>query len=188
MAEAERSVDARIAAELGFPKLKYTAVERERRWLCSRMPVVQVLWAERIVDLYVENARLRLRRACRLDGSGTLRRLTKKADLGPDRRLITSVYLDEAEFSLLADLPGRRLTKVRHHLGVEDTALSVDVFEGALAGLILAEAEFRTDAEAASFPSPEFAEREVTGDPRYTGGVLAWSGLPDDYRGEVEAN
>jgi CYTH domain-containing protein len=173
-------IDAARAAALGFPKLKYAVVERERRWLCDAVPDSRVLWAERITDLYVEGTRLRLREARRLDGSAVMRRLAKKADLDEGRRLITSLYLDETEFALFAMLPGRRLVKVRHHLAAPPGAasLSVDRFEGALAGLILAEAEFDSDADMAAFAAPDFAVREVTADPRYNGGALAGGRLP----------
>lgn len=56
--------------------------------------------------------------------------------------------------------------------------MSVDEFQGELAGLIMAEAEFDTPEQLASFPTPDFAEREVTTDPRYTGGHLAKHGRP----------
>jgi len=95
--------------------------------------------------------------------------------------LITSIYLAEPEFALLAGLPGRPLRKTRHHLKpVNGVVLSVDRFEGALEGLILAEAEFETAEALAAFPTPDFAIREVTEDPRYRGGTLATEGLPRD--------
>jgi CYTH domain-containing protein len=56
----------------------------------------------------------------------------------------------------------------------------VDEFQGELDGLILAEAEFKTPELLAAFPIPDFAVREVTDDPRFTGGYLATSGLPRD--------
>ena len=108
-----------------------------------------------------------------------MRRLGRKADVDASTRLITSIYLTEAEFALLADLPGRSLRKVRHHLApVNGVEIAVDVFEGPLAGLILAEAEFETVEAMAAFPDPDFALREVTEDPRYRGGELVLSGLP----------
>ncbi len=56
--------------------------------------------------------------------------------------------------------------------------MSVDVFEGSLDGLVMAEAEFDSDDAMIAFPSPPFALREVTDDPRYTGGMLVEHGLP----------
>ncbi|MGH6910087.1 MAG: hypothetical protein ACREE0_00575 [Phenylobacterium sp.] len=172
-------VDAATAKALGFPKLKYAWVERERRWLCREIPVDRVLESETITDLYVTGTRLRLREAVPLDGGPTMRRLTRKADVDAATRLLTSIYLAPEEFALLADLPGRRLRKIRHRLAPQDgVTISVDRFEGALEGLILAEAEFETAEALAAFPMPDFAVREVTDDPRYTGGALIRDGLP----------
>ena len=174
-------VDLATAQALGFQKLKYAFVERERRWLCAGVPMDRVLWAEAIVDLYVTGTRLRLREARPLDGGPPQRRIARKADVDAATRLITSIYLSEAEFALLADLPGKRLRKVRHHLAPTDgVALSVDRFEGELEGLVLAEAEFDSDAALAAFPTPDFALREVTEDARYSGGMLIAHGLPKE--------
>jgi hypothetical protein len=172
-------IDPAIAAALGFPKLKYAWVERERRWLCREIPMDRVVGADSIVDLYVTGTRLRLREATPLDGGPPMRRLTRKADVDAATRLLTSIYLAPEEFALLAGLPGQRLRKTRHRLTpVGGVTLSVDRFEGPLEGLILAEAEFETAAALEAFPMPDFAVREVTDDPRYTGGVLIRDGLP----------
>ncbi|THD81808.1 MAG: hypothetical protein E7812_03045 [Phenylobacterium sp.] len=174
-------IDLATAQALGFQKLKYAFVERERRWLCAEVPMDRVLWAEAITDLYVTGTRLRLREAHPLDGGPAQRRIARKADVDARTRLITSIYLSEAEFALLADLPGRRLRKVRHHLrAVDGVALSVDRFEGELAGLVLAEAEFDSAEALAAFPVPDFALREVTEDARYSGGSLVADGLPEE--------
>ncbi|MDB5425850.1 MAG: hypothetical protein JWQ29_3266 [Phenylobacterium sp.] len=172
-------VDAATAAALGFPKLKYAWVERERRWLCHEIPTARVIGAEAITDLYVTGVRLRLREARPLDGGAPMRRLTRKADVDASTRLLTSIYLSPDEFALLAGLPGKVIRKTRHRLAPEDgVAMSVDRFEGPLEGLILAEAEFETDAALAAFAAPDFCVREVTDDRRYTGGALSSNGLP----------
>jgi CYTH domain-containing protein len=44
----------------------------------------------------------------------------------------------------------------------------------------MAEAEFTTPELMAAFSVPDFAIREVTDDPRFTGGYLAKYGLPKD--------
>ena len=168
-------------AALGFLKPeKYAAVERERRWLCVALPDLPVLRAEAIEDLYVDGSRLRLRRATPVGGGEPILRLSKKADLSPDRRLITTIYLTGAEYALFEGLPGRRMRKTRHYYAAAGVTLSVDRFEGALAGLFLAEAEFADDAAMAAFPDPAFARREVTDDPRYTGGELVRAGIPEE--------
>jgi CYTH domain-containing protein len=51
--------------------------------------------------------------------------------------------------------------------------LGVDVFEGALAGLVLAEAEFDDDVSLRAFMPPAATVAEVTRDQRLSGGRLA---------------
>jgi CYTH domain-containing protein len=171
-------------AALGFLKPeKYAAIERERRWLCRALPDLPVIRAEAIQDLYIDGSRLRLRRATPVGGGAAILRLSKKADLAPERRLITTLYLTPDEFALFENLPGRVLAKTRHYYAAARATLSVDRFEGPLAGLFLAEAEFDDDAAMAAFPHPGFAVREVTDDPLYTGGELVRDGVPDEGEG-----
>jgi CYTH domain-containing protein len=123
---------------------------------------------------------LRLRAARPLDGGPPMLRLTRKADVDQHTRLISSVYVPEEEFVLLDQaLKGPRLQKLRHRLKSPDgVALCVDVFEGALEGLVMAEAEFKTMEALHGFAAPAFCTREVTADPRFTGGRLVAEGLP----------
>jgi CYTH domain-containing protein len=174
-------IDAETAAALGWPKAKYAWVERERRWLCAAVPWDRVAATEQVADLYVTGTKLRLREAIPADGGPPMRRLSRKADVSPAMRLLTSIYLAPEEFAVLSALPGRMLRKTRHRLAPTPGAahLCVDVFEGDLAGLILAEAEFDDMDAMAAFATPEFAICEVTQDLRYTGGALVADGLPD---------
>lgn len=174
-------IDAATAAALGWPKLKYAWVERERRWLCAELPAGLTGRAEAITDLYVTGTRLRLREAVPLDGGPVMRRLGRKADVNPSTRLLTSIYLSPEEFALLANLSGRTLRKTRHHFETaEGVVMAIDVFEGPLQGLIMAEAEFDTEEVMAAFTPPAFVGREVTEDAAYTGGALVEHGLPAD--------
>jgi CYTH domain-containing protein len=175
-------IDAPVAASLGFPKLKYLAVERERRWLCRDVPRDHIVRTEAITDLYVAGTRLRLREARPLDGGTPLLRLSRKADVDSHTRLITSIYLPEEEFILLSrSLTGSRLRKLRHHLQpAGGSPLCVDEFLDDLKGLLIAEAEFETLEALERFATPEFAIREVTAEPQFTGAHLARNGLPKD--------
>jgi CYTH domain-containing protein len=174
-----KDFDHEIAAALGF-KPEYTAVERERRWLCRTVPRERILETEAITDLYVTGARLRLREARPFDGSAARLRLSRKVDVDLHTRFITSIYLPEDEFAVLArSLQGLRLRKLRHRLHCPPGLMvAVDEFQGELAGLILAEAEFETLEQLAAFTMPDFAIREVTDDPRFTGGDLVNHGIP----------
>jgi CYTH domain-containing protein len=70
----------------------------------------------------------------------------------------------------LCRLPARRRIKTRWHFD-DDRTYVVDVFDGSLAGLILAELEL---APGGARPAtPRWARTEVTNDDRYWGGRLA---------------
>lgn len=115
-------------------------------------------------------------------------RLGRKADVSASVRLLTSIYLSPEEFRLLSALPGRRLRKTRYSLGKIDGAdVFVDVFEGPLSGLIMAEAEFESMGAMDNFPMPDFAYEEVTDDIRYTGGRLVTDGMPEFRQGSRAA-
>lgn len=180
-----REIDQQLAARLGFPKTKYMAVERERRWIAREVPRELVLHTETITDLYVTGTRLRLREARRTDTGEAMLRLTRKADVDARTRLITSIYLPEEEFAVLTkSLQGIRISRRRHRLrSPPGVALGVDDFDDSFSGLLIAEAEFDSDDLMADFAAPDFTLREVTDDVRYTGPCLARYGRPEDVMG-----
>jgi hypothetical protein len=158
---------------------KYAQPERERRFLLRALPEggpdsglnSEIEKTATIVDRYLIGTRLRLRRSFEVgrQGSRTLYKLTQKVPApsgGPG--LITTVYLDEAEYHRLAAIPAAVLTKTRYSIA----PLGVDVFDPPLVGLVLAEVEFDTDEAMRSFRPPPSAIAEVTLDRRFTGGQL----------------
>lgn len=175
------AISQQIAAGLGFPKPAFTSIEHERRWLCREVPRERIVHSEAITDLYVAGTKLRLREARSIGGGSPKLRFSRKADVDARTRLITSIYLPEEEFVVLAaSLPGVRIRKLRHRLeSAPDIALHVDEFQDALVGLIMVEAECNTARRLASLPMPDFALREVTDDLRFTGGFLVKDGLPE---------
>ncbi len=177
-------IDQNLASKLGFPTPDYTGVERERRWLCRQVPDAPIRRIEMITDLYVTGTRLRLREARPTDGSAPILRLSRKADVDKHTRLITSIYLSEEEFSVLAmSLQGNHIRKLRHRLrSAPGITLLVDEFQGELEGLFIAEAEFKSQEQLEAFETPNFAVHEVTDDPRFTGGNLVRYGLPIDLQ------
>ena len=94
----------------GVTSLKYAHVERERRWLLGAVPgLPDDARRLRIVDRYLRRTRLRLREVTEIDGT-VVRKLGHKVRLGDDAREVahTSLYLDGAEWSVLAALPAPR--------------------------------------------------------------------------------
>jgi len=110
-----------------------------------------------------------------------MRRLSRKVDVDPRTRLISSIYLQEAEYVLLKSaLVGRELRKRRLRVSTDQgVVLAIDEFQGNLSGLILLEAEFESTEALHAYQPPWYAGAEVTGDLRYTGGQLVAFGLPN---------
>lgn len=102
-------------------------------------------------------------------GEGVVYKLTQKVP-HPDGRsgLITTIYLTAEEYRVFARLPTTPLRKLRHSV----PPLGVDLFEGELDGLVLAEVEFPSDDALADFTPPPIVVAEVTEDERFTGGHL----------------
>jgi CYTH domain-containing protein/CHAD domain-containing protein len=72
-----------------------------------------------------------------------------------------------------------RIEKVRYLIPAEQgLTIELDAYAGALDGLITAEVEFDSEAQARGFTPPAWFGREVTGDPRYSNQRLADDGLP----------
>ncbi|WP_232792590.1 CYTH domain-containing protein [Actinacidiphila yeochonensis] len=160
---------------------RYARVERERRFLMGRAPEpAAAVTVRSITDRYLDGTRLRLRYVQHLDGRREFK-LTQKIPAGrpgPVQGLITNTYLSADEYRVLAALPGALLAKRRWSV----PPLGVDVFEGALRGLVLAEVEFADDVEAAAFTPPPGSVAEVTDDQRFTGGRLVRTARPELLR------
>lgn len=88
---------------------------------------------------------------------------------------------DEVEVALSADqfealwplTQGRRVQKKRYAIPYREHIIELDVFEGNLAGLVVAEIEFATVEESESLETPGWFGKEVTHDARYTNSHLA---------------
>jgi CYTH domain-containing protein len=153
------------------PRSKYARIERERRFLLAQFPSnAHVERIRRIADRYIDGTTLRLREQSE-DGGPTLYKLTQKVPVpasGAEQGLITTMYLTKEEFGVLANLSAQSLNKTRYSV----PPFGIDVFEGTLEGLLLAEAEFDSPGAAAALTLPSFILREVTADERFTGGQL----------------
>ena len=70
------------------------------------------------------------------------------------------------------------VSKQRYKLKVGLHTIELDVFEGDLSPLCIAEVEFKTKEDAHLFLAPTYFGREITDDKRYSNMSLAWKGLP----------
>jgi len=166
-----------ISAPAG-KSLRYSKRELERRFLLGSKPRGEVVKVVQIIDRYFLGTRLRLRqmRSARGDVTSTIFKLTQKVP-APDGApgLISTMYLSQEEYALLAALPAAELRKTRYSM----PPFGVDVFDSPLDGLIMAEVEFDDIDALETFSPPSWVITEVTRDGRFTGGHLATLGVAD---------
>jgi adenylate cyclase len=109
--------------------------------------------------------------------------LTVKLGAGEVRREV-EVELEQGQFEALWPLTeGRRVSKRRHVVPHDDLTIEVDVFDGPLRGLVVAEVEFESEEASAAFDPPSWLGAEVTGDGRYANESLATRGAPNGVSG-----
>jgi CYTH domain-containing protein len=117
---------------------------------------------------------MRLRSVTPSDGGAPVFKLCKKyGHITDTAEPIVNIYLTEAEYQAFADLPGAVIEKRRYHRDEAGVRYTIDAFDGALSGLILAEVEAADATTLAALPPPLWANREVTGNPWFRGGHLA---------------
>jgi adenylate cyclase len=150
-------------------------VEVERKFLVPETPDLSGTDSDEIEQGYLaigSDGEVRLRR------KGGRLLLTAKRGSGISRDE-AEVELDREPFELLWPLTeGRRLHKRRHVIPHGDLRIEVDVYEGELEGLVVADIEFSSEDEARAFQPPDWIGEEVTGDERYLNETLATRGPP----------
>lgn len=151
--------------------------EVERKFLVDSLPGPEVLAPPTSIEQgYVaagsSGAEVRLRR------KGDRFYQTIKQGQGLSR-VETEVALSRKQFEAMwPHTEGRRVFKHRHEIAFGPRVIELDVFQGALGGLIIAEVEFESVEQAAEFDPPEWFGDEVTDDARYQNRNLAQHGKP----------
>jgi adenylate cyclase len=148
-------------------------IELERTFLVKMLPEGMDKCPKReIIDIYypktAKHPVLRLRK----DGDRYI--LTKKHPIGEDKSVQKeqTVELTKEEFEVLSRLEGKRLEKVRYEFDYNGKKAEIDVFKGALEGLVLVDFEFSDQEERDAFEMPGFCLAEVTHEEFIAGGML----------------
>lgn len=153
------------------------ALEIERKFLLGGKPA----WLDDHDSVDIEQGYLAIEEGeteVRLRRKGQRTTLTVKRGTG-EVRGEEEIELDEAQFAALWPLTEeRRVVKRRYEVPQDDATIEVDVFEGPLAGIVVAEVEFDSQEASAAFDPPEWLGDEVTGDARYANESLAIRGVP----------
>jgi CYTH domain-containing protein len=103
---------------------------------------------------------------------------TFKAGRGLER-VEAEIELSREQFEVLwPATEGRRIVKDRYELDHGGFVIELDVYQGALAGLVIAEVEFDSREQSQHFDPPAWLGAEVTDDDRYKNRSLAVHGAP----------
>ena len=79
----------------------------------------------------------------------------------------------ESFYHLLDKVDGQIIKKTRYLIPFENDTIELDVFEGSLKPLIIAEVEFKSERDAYEFTPPEWFDQDVTMDYRYHNSFLS---------------
>lgn len=118
----------------------------------------------------------------RLRKRGNILEMTKKTLINPNdssSQLEQTIKLAQDEFDALVQVDGKRVKKVRHYLNLDGRTMEIDVFQDALAGLVLVDVEFESVEEKNSFPMPDFCLADVTQEDFLAGGMLCGKSYAD---------
>lgn len=156
-------------------------IELERTYLAKRLPDgLGDSPRKEMLDIYLpadsRHPVLRVRK------NGDRLEMTKKTIVeGTDSSKMEeqTIRLSLDEYAALATVDGKRVGKTRYLYGFQGRTAEVDVFGGALSGLVLVDFEFETEAEKDSFSMPEFCLAEVTQEEFIAGGFLAGKSYDD---------
>ncbi len=148
------------------------ALEIERKFLVAHGGWRPAMRVRHIEQGYLStggpvSVRIRLQ-----DGVGTLTIKGERDGIARDEFEYAIPAVDAADMLRLAALPP--IVKKRHELLFGGKLWQIDVFEGRLAGLVIAEIELSDENEP--FPRPDWLGREVTHDPRYRNSALVDGG------------
>lgn len=152
------------------------ALEIERKFLVSEAPG----WLADYPSDEIQQGYLALdgETEVRIRHHGDARTLTVKSG-GGLVRVEVETEIDADRFEALWPLTdGRRVSKRRFRLTTEHLHFDVDVYDGDLEGLAVAEVEFGSVAESEGFDPQPWLGAEVTEDDRYKNRSLALHGVP----------
>jgi CYTH domain-containing protein len=156
-------------------------LELEKTYLAKFLPAdLKTARSEVISDVYVpetvDHATLRLRHR------GDRYEITKKTPVdGNDstRQNEHTIPLGQEEYEALAKCSEKVFIKRRYYCTIEGYEAEVDVYEAALAGLVVIDFEFSTDAQMLAFVPPAICLADVSQEAFAAGGKLAGKSYAD---------
>lgn len=88
--------------------------------------------------------------------------------------------ITEEQFTILwGSTAGKRVEKIRYAIPYNGHTIELDIYEGALNGLMSAEVEFESETAARAFEVPDWFADDVTANSEFKNQNLALRGLPE---------
>lgn len=144
-------------------------MEIERKFLIKQLPEQLESYPVHVI----EQAYLNVHPVVRVRREDESYYLTYKGG-GMMAREEYNLPLDASSYAhLLEKADGNVITKRRYLIPCEPYTIELDIFEGIFSGLVIAEVEFPTIAEAEQFMPPEWFGQDVTYDGRYHNSYLS---------------
>lgn len=159
------------------------ATEQERKWIVSG-PLEDFVGGTYIYQVYLvvtEDREVRVRRKQKPNGA-TERSLGIKKGKGEDRGEFDT-DIDLHQFLDLEEAKEGHVEKVRYEIESGEHVIEVDVYKGALEGLVTAEVE-----DPNGFEPPEWFGREVTHNEAYKNKWIATKGMPKSFSQSTNGN
>lgn len=145
-------------------------MEIERKYLVKQLPEFLDTYPYRVL----EQGYLNVRPVVRIRRDNDKYQLTYKSSGLMAREEYNLPLTQEAYEHLLTKIDGHLIQKKRYMIPLsQDLTAELDVFEGRLAPLLLAEVEFPTEAEANSFTPPSWFGKDVTFSGKYHNSYLS---------------
>ena len=150
-------------------------LELERTYIAKYIPEgLKMCTSKKMHDIYIENGEDHLNLRVRQNGQKfEITRKVPVEDGDASKQTETTIILKEEEFQSLRTAKHRAVEKTRYLYRYKEWTAEIDVFEGALQGLVVIDFEFDTEAERDAFVMPDFCLAEVTQEEWMAGGMLA---------------
>ncbi len=161
-------------------------MEIERKYLVKTLPNLEGYQKEIIEQGYIceEGCTLRVRMIEVENEKHFVLTYKAKVESKSGARVNVEEEFDIPEISyshLLSKSDGNIIRKTRTLIplskeitGIDGLTAELDVFEGALSGIIIVEVEFESEEDSVRFCKPNWFGEDVSGDPKYSNSRMIW--------------
>ena len=154
--------------------------ETERKFLVAKLPDLNGVTRNQIIQGYISTttdcSEVRVRQ------KGEQYFQTIKSEGGLSRNEIEMEISKDQFEELWPETEGRRIKKTRYDIPFDGKKIELDVYDGGLKGLMVAEVEFESKEESGRFTPPDWFGEEVTYDENFRNSALAVDGLPSGFK------